>query len=78
MKGGQSRFHSIIELVQQIDQIVNLAASLAAPVDLPSGSLQDQRLLALGADKIRWFMVHGSRDLVFCLWFIVYSVWLKV
>jgi len=59
MKRGQSRFHLVIELVQQIDQIVNLAASLAAPANLPSGSLQDQRSVALGADKIRRFMVHG-------------------
>jgi hypothetical protein len=47
----QGRLHGFIQLVQQVDQVVLTAASLAAPSDLASGSLHGQWLVALGADK---------------------------
>ena len=54
----QCRFHGFIQLVQQVAQIVLMAASLAAPPDLASGTLHDQWLSATGANECRKLLFH--------------------
>jgi len=60
----QCRFHGFIQLVQQVAQIVLMAASLAAPLDPASGTLHDQRLAAAGTNECCKVLFHGH-DLLF-------------
>jgi hypothetical protein len=47
-------------LIEQVGQIIDMAASLAAPLHLASGALLDQRRLTAGALKSGGVETHDS------------------
>jgi hypothetical protein len=56
----QGRLGALIQLIEQVGQIIRLAASLAAPLQLASGALLGQRRPAAGAVEYGEIATHGS------------------
>jgi hypothetical protein len=57
---AQGRFGALVQLIEQVGQIVSLAASLAAPLHLASGALLGQRRPAAGALECGGLETHRS------------------
>jgi hypothetical protein len=55
----QGRLGALIQLIEQVGQVICLAASLAAPLHIASGALLGQRRPAAGAVENREIATHG-------------------
>lgn len=56
LKVGDGRLHLFVHLIDQVRQIVAVAATRAAPIDLASGAEHLQRVFACRADKGGWIV----------------------
>ena len=56
----QGRLGALIQLIEQVGQVIGMAASLAAPLHFVSGALLGQRRLAAGAVEYGGVETHHS------------------